>query len=154
MLPWQQRLYFWGVHGVFTEVVFTSLWDFIISGRGLKLHGTSSLWSFFIYGLGTFLLAEQVYLFAIRHRIPLPLRLLMFVLLTYFWELSWGLVLRNFGANSWDYYDFKYNFLGLITLEYAPFWALSGLVFEYIMNQMDKVETIPVWKLKRHTLTR
>lgn len=146
MLPWQHRLYFWSVHGIFAEVLFTSLWEFIITGGGLTLRGCSSLWSFIIYGLGTFLIAEQVYFYSIKHRIPLFFRLIGYVLMTYLWEFTWGIALKYIGANSWDYSQFTYNIYGVITLEYAPFWVIASLVFEYIMHQMEKVEPLPIWK--------
>lgn len=155
MLPWPMRLYFWGVHGVFIEVVFTSLWELLASSKkNLALHGFSSLWSFFMYGLGTFLLAEPAYRYAMRHHYPLPLRLLVYILVTYVWEFSCGLVLSRFGANSWDYSQFTYNIYGWITLEYAPFWALAGLVYEYIMHLMESVEELPQWKKRELTLTQ
>ncbi|XP_011406571.1 PREDICTED: transmembrane protein 229B-like [Amphimedon queenslandica] len=148
MLPWPMRLYFWGVHGVFIEVVFTGLWElFASTNNGLTLHGFSSIWSFFIYGFGTFLLAESVYQYAKKHHYPLPVRILFYILLTYAWEFSCGVILSRFGANSWDYSEFRFNVYGLITLEYAPFWGIAGLVFEYIMSCMEAVEGLPHWRV-------
>ena len=145
MLPWKQRLYFWGVHGIFIEVVFTSLWKWCESGD-LTLTGHSSLWSFLIYGLGTFLIAEPVYFYLINHQISLILRVTAYVLITYTWEFSWGVLLKSYGANSWDYSHYNYNLYGVITLEYAPFWVICSLVFEFIMSLMTGVEEVPRWK--------
>lgn len=145
MLPWKQRFYFWGVHGIFIEVVFTSLWKWYESGD-LTLTGHSSLWSFLIYGLGTFLIAEPVYFYLINHQISLIFRVMAYVMITYTWEFSWGVLLKSFGANSWDYSHYNYNLYGVITLEYTPFWVICSLVFEFIMSLMTGVEEVPQWK--------
>jgi len=40
-----------------------------------------------------------------------------------------------------DFSQFQYNVLGLITLEYAPFWLLSGLIFEQILlRHLDRLQ--------------
>ena len=47
-------------------------------------------------------------------------------------ELSFGLLLQPFNANSWDYSkQFTYHYRGLIALEYAPLWFITSLMFEY-----------------------
>ena len=150
MLPWQQRLYFWGVHGIFAEVLFTAVWGLLASGPGQHsswaLMGQSSAWSFLTYGLGTFLLAEPIYRYLVSKQVPLLSRLLFYVLATYAWEFSCGVVLTQMGACPWDYSDFTFNFKGLITLEYAPFWAIAGAYFELVLAVMATVETVPRWK--------
>ena len=146
MLPWQQRLYFWGVHGVFAEVIFTAMWEWFAGGGAWSLKGFSSAWSFLTYGLGTFLLAEPLHRRLLSSRVPLPARLLVYVAGTYVWEFSCGLVLGYWGACPWDYSQFTYNLYGVITMEYAPFWALAGLYFEMIMHCMVSVEPLPRWK--------
>ena len=152
MLPWQQRLYFWGVHGVFAEVLFTAAWDLFASEESSwSLIGQSSAWSFLTYGLGTFLLAEPIYRYLVSRCVPLPIRLIVYVLATYAWEFSSGAVLSQLGACPWDYSGFTFNYKGLITLEYAPFWAMAGACFELILSVMNSVETIPRW---RHHKTR
>ena len=154
MLPWQQRLYFWGVHGVFAEVLFTAAWGLFASEESSwSLMGQSSAWSFLTYGLGTFLLAEPIYRYLVSRCVPLPIRLIVYVLATYAWEFSFGAVLSQLGACPWDYSGFTFNYKGLITLEYAPFWAVAGGYFELILSVMSSVETIPQWK-KRHHKTR
>ena len=147
MLPWRQRLYFWSIHGIFVEVAFTSLYELCSSGgKSLALRGQSSLWSFLIYGLGTFFLAESIYFFLIKHRVNILLRLLVYIVVTYCWEFCCGIILRSFGANSWDYSSFQYNIMGVVTLEYLPFWVISSLGFEYIISLMEQVDEIPLWK--------
>ena len=144
MLPWPYRFYFWAVHGVFAEVVFTALWEFVVSGN-LRLMGVSSVWSFLVYGLGTFLMAEPVRSFLLWKRVPLLARCLCYVAFTYLWEFTCGIVLDHFQARPWDYSEFSYNVMGLITMEYIPVWFFGGLCFEGIMAAMEKVEPIPKW---------
>lgn len=147
MLPWQQRLYFWGVHGVFGEVVFTALWEWVAGGGDAwSLKGSSSVWSFLIYGLGTFLLVEPLHRLLLSGVVPLPARVLLYVMTAYVWEFCCGLVLDYWDACPWDYSLFEYNLYGLVTLEYAPFWALAGLYFEMIMQFLSRVEALPAWK--------
>lgn len=67
--PWQNmavnvwlRLFFYGLHGFFDEILFTSLFNFVESNfQDLRFRGHSSLWSFFMYGFGSFVI-ERLYL--------------------------------------------------------------------------------------------
>ena len=145
MLPWPYRLYFWSVHGMFGEVVFTGLWEFVVTGNW-TLIGFSSLWSFLTYGLGTFFGLEYLHGYLTSQRVPLLFRCVIYVLMAYVWEFSFGFILSHFNACPWDYTDFDYDFMGLITLEYAPMWFLGGLYFELIMSMMTSLEQIPEWK--------
>ena len=147
MLPWSHRLYFWGVHGIFAEVVFTALWEFVVSGNW-RFMGVSSIWSFLTYGLGTFLLAEWGHSFLVSLQVPLLLRCCFYVVCTYIWEFSCGVVLDLFDARPWDYSQFTFNVKGLITMEYIPAWFFAGLYFEWIISAMKTVEKIPKWREK------
>ena len=138
------RFYFWGVHGMFGEVLFTATWEHIVS-RELHLKGFSSLWSFFNYGLGT-LMAEAYHEFLVALKVPLIIRLVIYVLLLYVWEFTAGMILRQFEACPWDYSQFDYNFMGLVTLEYAPFWLIATSYFELIYYYMKQIDERPSWK--------
>ena len=145
MLPKLMRLYFWGVHGIFMEIVFTSIWEFVVTGDW-RLMGVTSLWSFLVYGLGTFLAAESLSDFLTSRGIPLLARCLVYVLFIYTWEFSCGLLLDCFNARSWDYSHFDYNVMGLITMEYAPFWFLGSMYCEMLYDIMKSLEHVPRWK--------
>ena len=147
MLPWRYRLYFWGVHGVFCEVVFTAVWEAIVGGSP-RLMGQSSLWSFLTYGLGTFLGAELAREAMVGRRVPLWARCLLYVPLVYLWEFSCGAILRQFNACPWDYSQFDYDVMGLITLEYAPFWLMGGAFFEFLMSCMTSLDQKAWWRQK------
>jgi uncharacterized membrane protein len=136
-LPWLARFYFYGMHGFMDELIFTSIFDFLQTGNW-QLKGHSSIYSFFIYGSCTFfveyLFVEMYY----RLHLKLPLRLVVYVLCIYFWELTSGLILRRFSACPWDYSHYHFNFMGLITLEYAPFWTFLSIyqdvIYKYLLT--------------------
>ena len=139
MLPWLYRLYFWGVHGVFCEVVFTAVWYYVVGGS-LRLMGESSIWSFLTYGLGTFLGAESMRGFMRARRVPAWARCVLYVPAVYAWEFTSGAILRQFDACPWDYSEFDYDFMGLVTLEYAPLWLMGGVYFEVLMACMSSLQ--------------
>ena len=63
--PWA-RFYFYGMHGLLDEVVFTALFDLFLEPEGNRhLRGCTTITSFFIYGSCTFLV-EQIFLYCIR----------------------------------------------------------------------------------------
>ena len=145
MLPWPYRLYFWGVHGIFAEVVFTAVWELAVSGKP-TFFGFSSLWSFLTYGGGTFFFAEPFRAFLMRHGYPTWQRCLLYLPLTYAAEFAFGAALSYVGACPWDYSHFDYNVMGLITLEYAPFWLAAGACFEGVMAVMSSLSELPRWR--------
>ncbi|KAJ8014238.1 hypothetical protein DPEC_G00038180 [Dallia pectoralis] len=122
------RLYVYALHGCLCEVGFTALWDWWQT-KDPRLPGHTSLWALPMYALAIFLL-EAVRGSLLAQRCPLLPRLLVYTLLIYVWEFSWGVVLRLLGACPWDYSEFSYNLGGLVTLEYAGPWALASLIAE------------------------
>lgn len=121
------RFYIYAIHGYFSEVMFTAAWEFVVN-QNWKFPGNTSVWSLFIYG-GSSLVMEQMYL-RLNGKVPLLVRLLMYSMWIYLWEFSTGLLLTQFNACPWDYTPFEWDFLGLITLEYFPFWMLGTLINE------------------------
>ena len=134
-LPVPSKLFFYGLVGFFTEVVFTAVWLFIDPKyeRGWSLHGYTSLWSFPMYGVSIYIM-ENMFLY-LKDR-SLFLRVIVYVCWTYIWEFSTGILLRQFNACPWNYSEYtKYNVYGLITLDYAPLWSLATAVCEKIVIQ-------------------
>ncbi|XP_063231174.1 transmembrane protein 229B-like [Bacillus rossius redtenbacheri] len=125
------RLYVYGLHGYFVEVMFTAGWEFAVSNNW-KLPGCSSVWSLAIYGISG-LAMEQIHSACHRSGVPLLARGVAYLAWVYLWEFSTGLLLRHFGACPWDYTAFDYNIHGLITLEYAPLWFFIALVQEKLV---------------------
>ena len=107
--------------------------------------GITSVWSFFVYGFGT-LLAEVFHHYLVAKRVPLLVRCCIYVLVTYAWEFSCGVLLDCFGARNWDYTAYEYDFMGIVTLEYAPLWFFTALYFEFLMSILLRLEERPSWK--------
>ncbi|KAK2493668.1 hypothetical protein MC885_003992 [Smutsia gigantea] len=121
------RWYLYAIHGYFCEVMFTAAWEFVVNFNW-KFPGVTSVWALFIYGT-SILIVERMYL-RLRGRCPLLLRCLIYTLWTYLWEFTTGFILRQFNACPWDYSQFDFDFMGLITLEYAVPWFCGALIVE------------------------
>ncbi|KAI1895195.1 hypothetical protein AGOR_G00103810 [Albula goreensis] len=124
------RWYLYAIHGYFCEVMFTAAWEFVVH-RNWKFPGVTSVWALFIYGT-CILIVEHMYL-RLRFRCPTLLRCLIYTLWTYLWEFGTGLLLRQFNACPWDYSQFQYNFMGLITAEYALPWFCASFIVERLV---------------------
>lgn len=134
-LPFASKLMFYGLCGFFVEVLFTATWYFVDSARyhhGWKLHGCTSVWSFPIYGF-SFYVVEKMFI-ALDDKTSIFLRGLVYLVWTYIWEFSTGLLLRQFNACPWDYNGYTYfNVMGLITFDYAPLWYVGSLLLETVV---------------------
>ncbi|XP_067941653.1 transmembrane protein 229B-like [Watersipora subatra] len=124
------RLYIYALHGYCAEILFTAAWEFALTTK-YTLMGTTSVWTMPIYGISG-LVVEEIY-FYIKDKLPLPLRCVVYVVWTYFWEFSTGYLLRIFGACPWDYGEHIYNFMGLVCLEYAPLWYVGSIFYDQIL---------------------
>ncbi|XP_026799879.2 LOW QUALITY PROTEIN: transmembrane protein 229B [Pangasianodon hypophthalmus] len=122
------RLYIYALHGCVCEVAFTAAWNWYYT-RDQRLPGYTSLWSLLIYSLAIFFMEGLSAWLQQRHFLLL-LRLTVYTLFIYLWEFSWGVMLRLLEACPWDYSHFKYNLMGLVTLEYAVPWAMAALLAE------------------------
>ncbi|CAG7826444.1 unnamed protein product [Allacma fusca] len=125
------RLYIYGLHGYFIEVSFTAVFDFVLN-RDWKLAGCSSIWSLGIFG-SYGLAMEKLSFYLRRKNVPIWIRGIMYVLMTYAWEFTSGTILTYLNACPWDYSEFSYNIGGVITLEYAPLWLMGALISERIL---------------------
>ncbi|KAM7367077.1 hypothetical protein PAMP_015002 [Pampus punctatissimus] len=138
-LPGFVRFLFFGMHGFLDEVVFTSIFN-LVEKSDRTLSGYTSLWSFMMYGSCSFVV-EKLYLhlhfsrgWGTWRRLPI------YVCFIYTWELSWGLVLRQFDACSWDYSHYPHNFMGLITLLYLPGWVCLSLYQDVLSNVLLRIK--------------
>lgn len=124
------RWYLYAIHGYFCEVMFTATWEFVVN-RNWKFPGVTSVWALFIYGT-CILIVERMYL-KLRGSCSVLLRCIIYTLWTYLWEFGTGLLLRQFNACPWDYSEFRYNFMGLITAEYAVPWFCASFIVEHLV---------------------
>ena len=124
-LPAWLRFYLYGMQGLLDEIVFTALFDHIFEPQGnAMLKGYSTIFSFFLYGSCSFFV-ERVYVFLyLKHGLRWYLRFPLYLCILYTWEFTFGLILRQFDACSWDYSHYPLNLMGLITLVYAPGWLV------------------------------
>jgi len=135
------RFIFYGLHGFFDEIVFTSLHDYLLVNPDYSLRGHSSIWSFFIYGSGS-LLVETVYKkYKLRDR-NIIIRAILYMSIAFTWEFITGLILKQFSACPWDYTHKDFDFMGLITLDYAPFWCIAGFYQEYLTAFLDSLRIV------------
>ncbi|KAJ0056976.1 hypothetical protein NL108_000794, partial [Boleophthalmus pectinirostris] len=138
-LPGFLHFLFFGMHGLVDEVVFTSMFN-LVEKADHSLSGHTSLWSFMMYGSCSFAV-EKLYLhlhftrgWGTLRRLPL------YVCVAYSWELSWGLLLRQFGACSWDYSHYPMHFMGLVTLLYLPGWVCLSLYQDVLTNVLLRIK--------------
>ncbi|XP_078097172.1 transmembrane protein 229B-like [Mustelus asterias] len=124
------RWYLYAIHGYFCEVMFTAAWEFVVNFNW-KFPGVTSVWALFIYGT-SIMVVERMYLY-LKDRCPGVVRCLIYTLWTYAWEFSTGLILRQFNACPWDYSQFDYDFMGLVTLEYAVPWFCASFIVEKLV---------------------
>jgi uncharacterized membrane protein len=133
------RYFLYGVFGIFTEVIYTSIFDIIAIGN-VKLVGVSSTWAFFIYAT-CLVLIEKMSVKLKRQNVPLLLRAFVYLFLNYFWEFSTGYILSLFDACPWNYEGvFDWHFMGLVTLEYSPLWYAGSILAEkFIIPRVNRL---------------
>jgi len=132
-VPQHLHLLFFGAHGLLDEVFFTAFFNLFEKGEW-TLAGHTSLWSFAMYGSCS-LVIERLYVeLAAQRGWSVQRRLPVYIACVYLWELSCGLVLRSFGACSWDYSHYPLNFQGLITLMYFPGWLVLSIYQDVLSN--------------------
>ena len=142
-LPAWLRFYIYGLHGVFDEVVFTALYDVYHVDKGNRqLLGYSTLFSFFIYASCSFFVERLYIRLYYKYGVPVYLRIPIYLVVLYTWELTSGLLLRQLGVCSWDYSHYAYNFMGLITLEYAPAWCILCILQDIISDFMLTLRSV------------
>ena len=93
------RMFFYGLHGFFDEILFNSMLNFAESNFiDWSFRGHSSLWSFFMYGFGSFIIEQLYLLWKDKPFLPMPVRGFLYVIWVYIWEFSCGMLLRYFKA--------------------------------------------------------
>lgn len=115
-----------GILGWCAEILWTGFCSFWMGD--FSLTAKTYLWMFPIYGLAG--LSLPLFL-SFRRYCPLWQRVGFYVFAIFSVEFLAGWVLQiGTGACPWDYGDRPLSFMGFIRLDYAPLWAVLGLVFE------------------------
>lgn len=128
-IPMKNKFLICGMIGWCLEIFWTGLCS--LKRRELKLTGRSSIWMFPIYGLAACLA-------------PLSRRLqgqsfwkrgLLYACAIFATEFLTGSFLKKFDLCPWDYSKSKWNIGGVIRLDYAPVWFLTGLLYEKVLHR-------------------
>jgi uncharacterized membrane protein len=136
-----ERLAVYGIAGWCLEIVFTAVSDKLFNAADFKLKGYSYLWMPPIWAAGIYS-CEQAYIFMRRRHIHWTVRIFPYVAICFATEYTSGAVLRFFiGDVPWHYHS-AWAIDGLIRLDYAPFWALFGLIGERASRFL--------WRLRIH----
>lgn len=94
------------------------------------LKGHSSIWMFPIYGCAALIgpISKRL------AKVPAFFRGSLYTVGIFAAEYSTGMVLKHFQACPWDYSKAPLNYQGVIRLDYAPVWFITGLFFEKILT--------------------
>lgn len=95
------------------------------------MMGTSSLLMFPIYGCAAVIRPLYKKIAAI----PTFLRGCIYTAGIYLMEFVSGSILKHFKMCPWDYSKTPFQINGIIRLDYAPLWFLTGLLFEKILTK-------------------
>ena len=70
---------------------------------------------------------------------PIICRAAIYAVMIMCGEFITGSILMHFGVCPWDYTDARYSIRGVVRLDYFPFWAAAGLVFERLLCGQGKL---------------
>ena len=117
-----------GLVGWCMEIIFTSL--NALRHRDMRLHGTTSIWMFPIYGCAA-LLEPVSRLLKSR---SVWVRGLTYMTLIFSTEYLTGALLQKHSMCPWDYKRSRFHIKRIIRLDYAPCWFAAGLFFEWLLR--------------------
>lgn len=93
--------------------------------------GTTSIFMFFIYGMGAFLIP----VYTLLKHFSTIFRGCIYTLCIFAAEYTSGSLLRRKNACPWNYEHCRTNINGLVRLDYAPLWFITGLLYEHLFLQ-------------------
>lgn len=123
-----------GILGWCLEILFTAFHAF--RRREMTLKGNTSIWMFPIYGSASLLNP----LFRFLKNKNMLMRGGLYTLLIFMGEFVTGSLLKKRDMCPWDYQKSKLNINGVIRLDYAPYWFLTGLIMEQLLTRDTKVK--------------
>ena len=89
----------------------------------------TSLWMFPIYGCAAIIAP----LYSRISSLSFVYRGILYMTGFYLIEFISGSFFRAFGICPWDYSAARFQYRGIIRLDYAPLWFAAGLIFEKIL---------------------
>lgn len=111
------------------EVFWTGLHS-LLNGQPTMM-GQTSLLMFPIYGCAAVIAP-------LYHRlasIPAAVRGCLYMVGIFVTEFFAGSFLKHLGICPWDYSHTPFHYRGVIRLDYAPVWFVTGLLFEKILSK-------------------
>lgn len=117
-----------GLTGWCLEVFWTGLKS--LQRRQMKLEGHSSIWMFPIYGAASLLSPLSR---ALRGKC-VWIRGTVYACSIFAVEFMTGSFLKKYNLCPWDYSRSRWNVRGVIRLDYAPVWFLTGLLYERLLQ--------------------
>ena len=123
-----ENFFLCGLVGLFLEIAFTGCGAAL--NHDYRLTGHSSVLMFPIYGAAALIGPVSRLL---RRATPI-LRGTIYMTGIFCAEFFSGRFLKKRGICPWDYSGEPSNIQGLIRLDYAPLWFLTGLLFEHLLR--------------------
>ncbi|MDD6661727.1 MAG: hypothetical protein PUE72_08420 [Lachnospiraceae bacterium] len=117
-----------GMIGWCLEVAWTGLGSLL--HHDPKLTGVSSLTMFPIYGMAS--LVAPAYRHLRKYRFYI--RGLVYMTGIFAVEYTTGRILQRYNCCPWDYSNAPLQIGGVIRLDYAPLWFLTGLFYEKMVT--------------------
>lgn len=122
-----------GCVGLLLEVFFTGIHS-ILFMKDRNAVCRTSLWVIPIYGLGGMILGLLRSIFQ-NSLIFVPLA----VIFIFGAEFCSGWLLRQIKVKAWDYSHAKFGIMGLIRLDYLPFWTMVAIGFDVLVDYLSKI---------------
>lgn len=129
-----KRFLLCGFTGWGLECFWTGLGS-ILSGADRTLPCHTSVWMFPIYGTAMFIVPISKHL----KGKSILIRGGLYTILIFLTEFITGSILSFFHLCPWDYSQAKFQIHGLIRLDYAPAWFITGLFFEKLLNESHRL---------------
>lgn len=133
VLKWYEKTLLYGCLGLAAEVVFTSF-----AHPSWSLIGYSYTWMLIVWASGIFTMGfTHKYI----NEFNIIVRALIYMMLCFFIEYAFGMLFKyTLGGIPWDYSNDTYwHISGAIRLDYAPIWAIAGLIGESIVNFTNRI---------------
>ncbi len=130
------RFVIFALLGLLFEVFFTSA--AALRSGNLNMHGQTSPWMMFDYGL-LGLVLMPIARPMIRRSVPLVARAVVYMIGIFAVEFASGWVFEVCGLRIWGYEHLPWNLYGYITAVYIPLWYVLGLAAEFLYHKIDMV---------------
>ena len=135
-----------GLTGWGLEILLTSVEGF--AAGDMKFMGKTSIYMFPIYGMGPKripipYIGNMDSWIGDRGQIAVKDRIfrhgILDMVLIFSAEYLTGTFLKSLGICPWDYTGRMLSVDGVIRLDFAPFWFMTGLLFEYLTGGKEEI---------------